>query len=87
MMEQYFYVTMPCSTKTTSYDCMCWKMNQSHQNKDKMWTLADDLVRVLQPAERTTALLSGQSYVTSACVLPIISSLVKHFSSCSINTL
>jgi len=46
--------------------------------KDKMWTLADDLVRVLSPAERATALLGGQSYVTLAFVLPIVSSLVKH---------
>ena len=46
--------------------------------KDKMWTLAEDLVRVLTPAERATALLGGQTYVTVAFVLPIISSLVKH---------
>ena len=46
--------------------------------KDKMWALADDLVQVLNPAERATALLGAQSYVTLAFVLPIISSLVKH---------
>ena len=46
--------------------------------KDKMWALADDLVRVLSPAERATALLGAQSYVTLAFVLPIVSSLVKH---------
>ena len=46
--------------------------------KDKMWTLAEDLVRVLTPAERAPALLGGQTYVTVAFVLPIISPLVKH---------
>ena len=46
--------------------------------KDKIWALADDLVRVLSPAERVTALLGAQSYVTLAFVLPIVSSLVKH---------
>ena len=46
--------------------------------KDKMWILAEDLVKVLTPAERATALLGGQNYVTVAFVLPIISSLVKH---------
>ena len=46
--------------------------------KDKMWSLAEDLVKVLIPAERATALLGGQNYVTVAFVLPIISSLVKH---------
>lgn len=46
--------------------------------KDKMWALADDLIRVLSPAERATALLGAQSYVTLAFVLPIVSSLVKH---------
>ena len=36
--------------------------------KDKMWILADDLVKVLTPAERTTALL-GQtlSHLRSSC--------------------
>ena len=42
--------------------------------KDKMWALADDLVCVLSPAERATALLGAQSYVTLAFVLPIVSS-------------
>ena len=46
--------------------------------KDKMWILAEDLVKVLTPAERATALLGSQNYVTVAFVLPIISSLVKH---------
>ena len=46
--------------------------------KDNMWALADDLVRVLSPAERAIALLGAQSYVTLAFVLPIVSSLVKH---------
>lgn len=43
-----------------------------------MWTLAEDLVRVLSPAERATALLGVQSYITLASVLPIVLSLVKH---------
>ena len=43
-----------------------------------MWALADDLVRMLSPAERVTALLSAQSYITLAFVLLIVSSLVKH---------
>ena len=43
-----------------------------------MWILAEDLVKVLTPAERETALFGGQNYVTVAFVLPIISSLVKH---------
>ena len=47
--------------------------------KEEMWALADDLVRVLSPAERATALLDAQSYVTLAFVLPIVSFLVKHF--------
>ena len=46
--------------------------------KDKMWALADDLIRVLSPAERATALLGAQGYVTLVFVLPIVSSLVKH---------
>ena len=45
--------------------------------KDKMWTLADDLVWMLSPAERATVLLAAQNYVTLAFALPIISSLVK----------
>ena len=44
--------------------------------KDKMWALTDDLVRVLSPVERATALLGAQSYITLAFVLPIVSSLV-----------
>ena len=43
-----------------------------------MWALADDLVRVLSPAESATALLGAQSYVTLAFILPKVSSLVKH---------
>ena len=46
--------------------------------KDKMWVLADDLAQVLSPAERATALLFAQSYVTIAFVLPIVSFLVKY---------
>ena len=45
---------------------------------DKMWALADGLVCVLSLAERATALLGAQSYVTLAFVLLIVSSLVKH---------
>ena len=46
--------------------------------KDKMWILAEDLVKVLTPTERATALLGSHNYVTVAFMLPIISSLVKH---------
>ena len=46
--------------------------------KDIMRILAKDLVKVLTLAERATALLGGQNYVTVTFVLPIISSLVKH---------
>ena len=42
--------------------------------------MADDLVQVLSPAEKATALLGAQSYVTLALVLSIRSfiSLIKH---------
>ena len=40
--------------------------------------LADDLIRVLSPAERATALLGAQGYVTLPFVLSIVSSLAKH---------
>ena len=46
--------------------------------KDKMWVLAEDLVKVLNPAERATTLPGGQNYVSVAFILPIITSLVKH---------
>ena len=46
--------------------------------KDKMWVLAEDLVKVLNPAERATTLLGGQNYVSVAFILPIITSLAKH---------
>ena len=45
--------------------------------KDKMWPLADDLVRVLSPTERATALLGNLSYVTLEFVLQIVSSLIN----------
>ena len=43
-----------------------------------MLPLSGTVVKVFIPAERTTALLGGQNYVTLAFVLPIISSLVKY---------
>ena len=46
--------------------------------KHKVLETADDLVQVLSPAEKATALLGAQSYVTLAFVLSIVLSLIKY---------
>eukprot|EP00117_Sycon_ciliatum_P035082 scpid56897/ scgid26660/ len=43
--------------------------------KEKRWAVAKELVTILKPAEKATALLSGQKYLTVSSVLPIVTSL------------
>ena len=43
--------------------------------KDKRWCTAEKVARILDPAEKATALLSGQQYLTASCVLPVMMSL------------
>ena len=45
--------------------------------KQKYWSLAEELVKVLGPAEKATSLLSGQQYVTASCTLPIVTAIVR----------
>ena len=47
--------------------------------KDAQWGMADELVEVLKPLEVATTVLSGQQYVTSSLVLPMVVNLVEHF--------
>eukprot|EP00117_Sycon_ciliatum_P011171 scpid87561/ scgid12763/ Zinc finger BED domain-containing protein 1; Putative Ac-like transposable element; dREF homolog len=43
--------------------------------KEKRWATAEKLIKVLAPAEKATALLSGQKYLTMSCILPVMMSL------------
>ena len=45
--------------------------------KDKKWSMASDLVKVLQPFECATTILSGQQYPTLSLLLPVIAGLRK----------
>lgn len=40
--------------------------------KEKRWATAEELIDILKPAEKATRLLSGQSYLTASCILPIV---------------
>ena len=45
--------------------------------RDKQWSLMEELLEVLDPAEVTTAVLSGQQCATVSLVLPVVTNLVK----------
>ena len=44
---------------------------------DKQWTLAKDLVKVLELFEETTTVVSGQKYVTMSLMLPLVTNLAS----------
>ena len=44
---------------------------------DEQWTLAKDLVKVLELFEETTTVVSGQKYVTMSLMLPLVTNLTS----------
>ncbi len=74
MLQRLVQLRLPVTAVLT--DASAKKDEKLLLLKDKEWTLAESLVDVLAPAEAATRFLSGQQYVTSSVVLPLIVGLL-----------